>query len=400
VPSDVATKDHQNGEEPLDSVRRRAAARLRRVRAETQETRMTAKFIGYIGFNDTSEIHADQSRDLDRAHVEAAAIAQESAGFDRVLIPFGSSTPESQLVAAHAAAVTTKLGFLVAHRPGFTQPTLAARQLATLDRLSSGRVAVHIITGGADDEMARDGDVSTKNDRYARTDEYLAILRKEWTSPQPFDHAGRFYKVRQGFSQVKPRHLPVFFGGSSEEAVDVAGRHADIYAFWGESHAQVRELVARVRRSAARNGRHLGFSMSLRPVLGATEEAAWKRADAIVERVRELRESKGEATSDHAPPNVGSQRLLETAALGYRVDQRLWTGLAAIGGARGNSTGLVGTPEQVADALLEYYDLGVDHFLIRGFEPLKDAITYGRDLLPIVRERIRSRNERFIAEAV
>jgi alkanesulfonate monooxygenase len=361
---------------------------------------MTAKFIGYIGFNDTSEIHGDPSPELDRAHVEAAAIAQEKGGFDRVLIPFGSSTPESQLVAAHAAAVTTKLGFLVAHRPGFTQPTLAARQLATLDRLSGGRFAVHIITGGADAEMARDGDVSTKTDRYARTDEYLAVLRSEWTATEPFDHVGRFYNVRQAFSQVKPRHLPVFFGGSSEEAIEVAGRHADVYAFWGESHAQVRELVGRVRKAAARNGRHVGFSMSLRPVIAATEEAAWRRADAIVERVRELREKNGEPTRDHAPPNVGSQRLLQTAALGYRVDERLWTGLAAVGGARGNSTGLVGTAEQVADALLDYYDLGVDHFLIRGFEPLHDAIEYGRELLPSFRERVRSREPQFVAAAV
>jgi alkanesulfonate monooxygenase len=361
---------------------------------------MTAKFIGYIGFNDTSEIHADQSRELDRAHVESAAIAQEKAGFDRVLIPFGSSSPESQIVAAHAAAVTTKLGFLVAHRPGFTQPTLAARQLATLDRLSAGRVAVHIITGGADEEMARDGDVSNKTDRYARTDEYLSILRREWTAEAPFDHAGRFYRVSKGYSEVKPRHLPVFFGGSSEEAIDVAGRHADVYAFWGESHAMVREVIGRVRTSAARYGRHLGFSMSLRPIIAGTEEAAWHRADEVVDRVRALREGAGHATSGHAPPNVGSQRLLQTAALGYRVDKRLWTGLASVGGARGNSTGLVGTAEQVADALLDYYDLGVDHFLIRGFEPLADAITYGRELLPIFRARVAAREERLLATAV
>jgi alkanesulfonate monooxygenase len=361
---------------------------------------MSVQFIGYIGFNNSSEIHPDAGRHIDRRHIEAAALAQERGGFDRVLIPFGSSSPESQTVAAHAAALTTKLGFLVAHRPGFTQPTLAARQFATLDALSEGRVAVHIITGGADDEMARDGDVSNKTDRYARTDEYLSILRREWTASEPFDHSGRFYNVRQGYSAVKPTNVPVFFGGSSDEAIDVAGRHADVYAFWGESLDQVRESIARVRASAARYKRRLGFSMSLRPIVAGTEAAAWKRADEIVERVRALRESAGNATSGHAPPNVGSRRLLETAALGYRVDQRLWTGLAAVGGARGNSTGLVGTPDQVADALLEYYDLGVDHFLIRGFEPLEDAITYGRDLLPLVRERVARREHRPVAAAV
>lgn len=358
---------------------------------------MSVKFIGYIGFNNNSEIHAEHGRQIDRKYVEDAARAQEAGGFDRVLIPFGSTSPESQIVAAHAAAITTKLGFLIAHRPGFTQPTVAARSLATLDQLSNGRIAVHIITGGADEEMAKDGDRSTKAERYARTDEYLKVLRQEWTASEPFDHEGRYYNVRQAFSAIKPSNLPVFFGGASEEALDVAGRHADVYAHWGETQAQVKELIARVRASAARYGRKVGFSMSLRPVLAATEEAAWKRADEIVARVRELRESKGVATSGHAPVNVGSQRLLETAAAGYRADKRLWTGLAAVGGAQGNSTGLVGTPEQVADAFLDYYDLGVDHFLIRGFDPLEDAITYGEELLPLVRELVARRDETRVA---
>ncbi len=361
---------------------------------------MPVKFIGYIGFNDASEIHGvGKARGLDKAYVEAAAIAQEKGGFDRVLIPFGSDSPESQIVAAHAAAITTKLGFLIAHRPGFTQPTLAARQLATLDHLSGGRVAVHIITGGADSEMARDGDHSVKDDRYARTDEYLEILKQEWSSATPFDHDGRFYNVRQAFSQIKPANLPVFFGGSSPVAIDVAGRHADVYALWGETQAQVREAVGTIRHAAARYGRSPGFSLSLRPVIAETEEAAWNKADQIVEKVRDLRVSAGAATSGHAPPNAGSQRLLDTANQGYRVDKRLWTGVAALGGAQGNSTGLVGTPEQVADAMLDYYDLGIDHFLIRGFEPLQDAIDYGRDLLPIVHQLIAGRDaERDLVE--
>ena len=356
---------------------------------------MGVKFIGYIGFNNHSEIHGPvRGRELDVAYVEAAAKAQDEGGFDRVLIPFSSNSPESQIVAAHAAAITTKLGFLVAHRPGFTQPTLAARQLATLDALSGGRIAVHIITGGADEEMARDGDTSTKDERYRRTDEYLTILRHEWTAEQPFDHDGRFYNVRQAFAAVKPTNLPVFFGGSSDIAIEVSGKHADVYALWGETQAAVRETISRVRAAAAKHGRRPGFSLSLRPIIADTEDAAWRRADEIVERVRDLRASAGFQTSDHAPVNVGSQRLLETAAQGYRVDKRLWTGLAAIGGAQGNSTGLVGTPEQVADALLDYYDLGVDHFLIRGFEPLADAITYGRELLPLVRALVAERDSR------
>lgn len=353
---------------------------------------MSVKFIGYIGFNDSSEVHAaTRSRVLDKIYVEAAAKAQEEGGFDRVLIPFGSNTPESQIVAAHAAAITTRLGFLVAHRPGFTQPTVAARQLATLDQLSGGRVAVHIITGGADEEMARDGDTGTqKAERYARTDEYLTVLRQEWSAAQPFDHKGRFYDVRQGFSAIKPDNLPVFFGGSSDEAIDVAGRHADVYALWGESLEQVGEVVRRVRGAAARHGRQPGFSLSLRPVIADTEEAAWKKAEDIEAQVRANREAAGLPVSGHRPPNSGSLRLLETAKSGRR-DTRLWTGVAALTGAQGNSTGLVGTPDQVADAMLEYYDIGIDHFLIRGFDPLQDAIDYGRELLPLVRQRVEDR---------
>ncbi len=362
---------------------------------------MGVKFIGYIGFNNGSETQEGvRSRVLDKAYVDAAARAQEAGDFDRVLIPFGSNSPESQIVAAHAAAITTKLGFLVAHRPGFTQPTLAARQLATLDQLSGGRVAVHIITGGADEEMARDGDVgTTKAERYARTDEYLGVLKQEFTAAQPFDHKGRFYEVRQGFSAIKPDNLPIFFGGTSPEAIDVAGRHADVYATWGETLEATREVVQRVRASSARYGRDPGFSLSLRPVIAGTEEEAWKKAEEIVEKVRANRLAAGLPISGHQPPNDGARRLLATAAQ-LRQDKRLWTGVAALSGAAGNSTGLVGTPEQVAEALLDYYDIGIDHFLIRGFDPLGDAIDYGRDLIPATRELVARRDaQRGVAAA-
>jgi alkanesulfonate monooxygenase len=241
--------------------------------------------------------------------------------------------------------------------------------------------------------MARDGDHTVKPQRYARTDEYLEVLKQEWTALKPFDHAGQFYNVKGGFAAIKPQNVPAFFGGSSEEAIAVAGKHADVYATWGETQEQTREIIGRIRHSAAKHGRSgLGFSLSLRPVIADTEEAAWRKADDIVEQVKEARLAAGLPISGHTPANVGAQRLLQTAAANRR-DGRLWTGVAALTGAQGNSTGLVGTPEQVSDALLDYYDLGVDHFLIRGFDPLADAIDYGRALLPLTREKAARRLE-------
>jgi alkanesulfonate monooxygenase len=162
----------------------------------------------------------------------------------------------------------------------------------------------------------------------------------------------------------------------------VAGKH-DVYALWGETYEQVRELVSGVRAAAAPCGRTPRFSLSLRPVLADTEDQAWAKADDIVAQA---------TAADAAPANEGSRRLLDAAAKGRRLDKRLWTGIAALTGAQGNSTGLVGTPDQVADAMLDYYDIGITTFLVRGFDPLVDAIQYGRELLSRVRTLVDARD--------
>ena len=231
---------------------------------------MSVEFIGYIGTRHASEIRFAEGPVVNRDYIERSARAHEEAGFDRALVAFHSTSPESILISAHVASVTQRLGLMIAHRPGFTAPTLAARQFATLDQLTGGRVAVHIITGGDDVEQRQDGDFLTKDERYARTDEYLEVVRKVWTSDKPFDHHGRYYRVERAFSTVKsvrPPHIPIYFGGASDAAVAVAGKHADIYALWGETHVQVRELTGRVRAAAAAHGSPVRFSLSLRPIL-------------------------------------------------------------------------------------------------------------------------------------
>ena len=167
---------------------------------------------------------------------------------------------------------------MLAHRPGFVAPTLAARKLATLDQFSGGRLAVHIISGGDNADQAKDGDFLPHDERYARTDEYVEILRRIWTADKPYDHEGKYYKFLRSFSDVKPiqkPHIPIYFGGASDAAIAIAGKHADVYALWGEPLAEAAKTIAQVRASAARHGRQVRFSLSTRPILAATEDAAW-----------------------------------------------------------------------------------------------------------------------------
>lgn len=361
---------------------------------------MSIEFIGYIGGHHSSEIHPRSGPTLQPEYVEKVARAHDEAGFDRALVAFHSNSPDSTLIASHAASVTKNLKFLIAHRPGFAAPTLAARQFTTLDVFNGGRTAVHIITGGDDRELRADGSHIGKDERYARTDEYLDVVRQEWTSEKPFDYQGKYYQVEGAHSTVKsPQqpHIPLYFGGSSTAAIEVAGKHADVYALWGETYEQVREVVNQVRAEAAKHGRSIRFSLSLRPILADTEAQAWERAERILQQATALAEQNGFVRRE--PPNEGSRRLLAAAAQGSRLDKRLWTGIAGLLGAQGNSTSLVGTPEQVAEALLDYYDLGITTFLIRGFDPLNDAIDYGKRLIPLTRQLVAER-ERQAAEKV
>lgn len=360
---------------------------------------MSLEFIGMIQPREQSETHPARGPAIDPGYLRASAQAHEAhadtdGGFDRVLIGWFSNGPDGLQIAAHAAAHTERVGFLVAHRPGFQAPTTAARAFATLDQLSGGRAAIHVISGGDDADQARDGDWLGKDDRYARTDEYVSVLKSVWAANAPVDHHGDYYCIKDASPAVRtvqqPR-IPIYFGGASDAALPVAGRHADVYALWGETRAQVAEIIGRVRAEAQKHGRQVRFSLSFRPILGRTEDEAWARAEAILARTLAVQGEAALGQSKGAPSNAGSQRLLAAAALGDRPEGRLYTAIARVTGARGNTTALVGTPLQVAEAFLDYHALGVTTFLIRGFDPLEDALEYGRELLPLTRQLLAQR---------
>jgi alkanesulfonate monooxygenase len=342
------------------------------------------EMIGWIAPRVSSELIPPSGPPFDADVVAETARIHERAGFDRVLIGYFSDAPDGFLVGARAAAVTERLSFLLAHRPGFVAPTVAARKLATLDQLSDGRLAVHIIAGGSDAEQAKDGDWTDHDTRYRRSEEYISLLRRTWTEPAPFDHDGEFYRTRGTFSEIRCRqrpYIPIYGGGGSDAAIRALAPHVDVFMLWGEPLGDTAVFMDRVRRQAAVSGRNPTFSLSTRPILAATEGAAWDRARAILDRVLINRGG--------APPpkrqNVGSDRLLQAAAAAEAHDTCLWTSLAVATGASGNSTALVGTPETVAKALFEYYKLGATSLLIRGYDPRPDAVQYGEELIPRVR---------------
>jgi alkanesulfonate monooxygenase len=348
---------------------------------------MPVEMIGWIAPRVASEIIPAAGPPFDAGVVAETARIHERAGFDRVLIGYFSDAPDGFLVGAHAASVTERLGFLLAHRPGFVAPPVAARKLATLDQLSGGRLAVHIIAGGSDSDQAKDGDWTDPATRYRRADEYIALLRRTWTEPAPFDHQGEFYRTRGTFSEIRCRqspHIPIYGGGGSDAGIRALAPHVDVFMLWGEPLKDTALFMDRVRREAARSGRAPRFSLSTRPILAATEGEAWDRARAILDRVLAAR---GDAPAPERQ-NVGSRRLLQAAAAAEVHDTCLWTPLAAATGAQGNSTALVGTPETVAKAMLEYYKLGATSLLIRGYDPRPNAVQYGEELIPRLRELV------------
>ena len=348
---------------------------------------------------------------IDPGYLVAISKAHDDAGFDRVLIGYGAVGPDGWAVAAGVLLHTKQLKVLVAHRPGFVQPALLSRMAATLDHLTGGgRIAIHFITGGDEADQRREGDFVAHDTRYRRTGEVMALLRRLWSEDVPFDYESEFFHYDNAFTSVKPTApgaIPLFFAGASPPAIAVGAAQADVYAFWGEPLDAVAGRKKMIDEAAAAVGRSLRYSISFRPIIADSEEEAWEKAEwvarttaarialakeRIAGREGSYRGLGGErnATLSIDPvstgtTSVGRKRLIEMSESGDVLDERLFMKVAKLTGAAGNSTALVGTPQQVADAMLRYYDLGISIFILKGFDPLNDAVDYGKRLLPLVR---------------
>jgi alkanesulfonate monooxygenase len=360
---------------------------------------MPVEFLGMGATNDGTETHPRSGPAFDPEYTVALARAHEETGWDRVLTAYGSGSPDPAQGATLIACRTERLQVLVAHRPNVSYPTFAAKTIATLDVISGGRTTVHVITGGNDHEQQREGDTLPKDQRYARTREAIQIYKRAWTEREPFDFHGEHYSFDDFVLDVEPAQRPrpqISFGGSSPAAYRVGAEEADIYALWGEPLAGSAEQIATITDLARAAGREAPrFQVAFRPILGRTEEEAWEKAYATVARIQDRTKGGAPLTRRHRltdPENAGSQRLLAVAEQGERHDRALWTVTAQATGGAGNSTALVGTPETVAAALLDYYDLGVRILSARGYDLLEDAKEFGREVIPLVRAEVARRD--------
>jgi alkanesulfonate monooxygenase len=320
-------------------------------------------------------------------YLSQIARAADQLGFDAVLTPTGTFCEDAWLVTAALSQHTSRLRFLVAFRPGITNPTLAAQQAATFQRLSKGRLLINIVTGGEDEEQRRFGDWLSHDERYARTDEFLAVLRGAWTG-KPFDFKGWHYDVKGATVVNPPDPLPeIFFGGASGVAEDVAARRVDVYLMWGETPAMVKERIRRVRAKAEDENRQLRFGIRLHVITRDTEKEARAEAARLLETLDPSIVNAAQQVLEKSQ-SVGQKRMLSLHG-GQRdrlePSPNLWAGIGLV--RPGAGTALVGSHAQVIERIHEYADLGVEEFILSGHPHLEEAYAVGENVLPQVVRR-------------
>ncbi|MEV4881278.1 LLM class flavin-dependent oxidoreductase [Streptomyces cyaneofuscatus] len=310
------------------------------------------------------------------------ARAAEDVGFTGVLTPTGAWCEDAWLTTAMVSQHAERLKFLVAFRPGFISPTLAAQMASTYQRQTGGRLLLNVVTGGESHEQRAYGDFLDKDARYARTGEFLEIVRQLWDG-KTVDLDGEHLHVEQARLTQLPDPVPeVYFGGSSPAAGHVAARHADVYLTWGEPPAQVAEKIAWIRGLAAEQGRTVRFGIRLHVITRDTSEAAWAEADRLLagfdpETVRSVQAGLARSESE------GQRRMLELhggGRDGLEIHPNLWAGIGLVRGGAG--TALVGSHAEVADRIREYHALGIDEFVLSGYPHLEEAYWFGEGVLP------------------
>ncbi|MGI9254049.1 MAG: FMNH2-dependent alkanesulfonate monooxygenase [Thermomicrobiales bacterium] len=325
-------------------------------------------------------------RDTTFHYMRQVAQAADDLGYGGVLMPTGASCEDAWLVAASLASATKNLRFLVAVRPGLMSPTLSARMAATLDRITDGRVLINVVVGGDPVELAGDGLHVSHDERYEVADEFLTVWRNVLAG-ETVDLDGKHMKIDGATLNIpvtqKP-YPPIYFGGSSPAAIDVAVKHVDVYLTWGETPAEVAKKIATVRAAAEREGREVRFGIRLHVIARETDEEAWADAERLISKIDDETIEKAQAVFKRMD-STGQERMrqLQSGARSreaLEISPNLWAGIGLVRGGAG--TALVGSAETVEERMREYMDLGIDTFVLSGYPHLEEAYRFAELLFP------------------
>jgi alkanesulfonate monooxygenase len=324
-------------------------------------------------------------RPADFHYLKQIAQAADRLGYGGVLIPVGTHCEEPWITAAALAPHTERLRFLAALRPGVASPTHLARQAAAIDRISNGRFLVNLVAGGDTKELAGDGIFLTHDERYAHATEFLTVFNR-LLGGETVDFDGRYIKVR-GARQLFPTasgRLPIWFGGSSDPALDLAAGQCDVYLTWGEPIDQVAEKIATVRARAAALGRKVRFGLRIHLIVRETAAEAWQVADKLIANLSDEAIAAAQRKFATESDSVGQRRMTALHRGGRRdkleIAPNLWAGIGLV--RRGAGTALVGDPQTVAARLREYQALGIDTVIASGYPHLEEAYKVAELLFP------------------
>ncbi|BAK71836.1 FMNH2-dependent alkanesulfonate monooxygenase [Aliarcobacter butzleri] len=336
----------------------------------------------------------EQSRVSDFDYVKQVAVAADTLGYDGVLIPTGRSCEDPFVVASSLIGVTQKLKFLVALRPGLLQPALAARIASTLDRFSNGRVAFNLVAGGDKDELEGDGLFQDSDERYETASEFVNLWKEILEASYEkklvnFD--GKYYKTKNAkllYPPVQRPHPPLFFGGSSQKAHELAAQKVDLYITWGETPKAVKAKIEDVKEKALKYGRTLKFGIRLHVIVRDTEEEAWSAAEKLISKLDDEKINASQTALQKLDSE--GQRLMTALTNGGKARTReeleispnLWAGIGLVRG--GCATALVGSAEIVAQRIQEYVDLGIDTFVFSGYPHLEESFRFAELVFPLL----------------
>ena len=336
---------------------------------------------------------AEGARAADLAYFQQVAVAADTLGYEGVLLPTGRSCEDAWVVASSLIAATRRLKFLVAIRPGISSPELAARMAATFDRLSNGRLLINVVTGGDAAELEGDGVFVDHDTRYEITDEFLHIWRKLLAASHTndaIDFEGQHLSSKGGRALYPPMqhpHPPLWFGGSSPAAHDIAGTHIDTYLTWGEPPEAVAKKIADIRARAEQHGRKIRFGIRMHVIVRETEEEAWAAAEHLISRLDDDTIARAQAAFGKMD-SEGQRRMaaLHGGKRGTRkeleVYPNVWAGVGLVRGGAG--TALVGNPQQVAERMKEYAQLGIETFILSGYPHLEESYRFAELVFPLL----------------